>query len=197
MDSNKKQQAVQLDRQVRELVRKIETTWLSLGRLCEQCRRERLYLEIGFKSFDHWLRDAVTWSRSRAYVAMRAARELVPIREADLLQITIQNATILSLVPKSRQPALVPAAKTETERKFRETVEAAVPGLHLEHSVHVEFWVPCSLAAVIERCIDKAKVLNQTESRTDAVEAIFAEYDIRHSDPEKELEAECQVVTSS
>jgi hypothetical protein len=195
MDSKRKQQAVQLDRQFRELVRKIETTWLSLGRLCEQCRRERLYLEIGFKSFDHWLRDAATWSRSRAYVAMRAARDLVPIRDAELSQITMQNAAILSLVPKSRQPELVEAAKRQTEREFQETVEAAVPGLHVEFRVHVEFWAPGSLAGVIERCLGKAKVLNHTDSRTDAVEAIFAEYDLRHPDPEKELEAECQAVT--
>jgi hypothetical protein len=45
------------------------------------------------------------------------------------------------------------------------------------------------LAEVIERCIEKAKVLNETESRTAAIEAIFAEYDVRHVDPEKEREA--------
>src|SRR5271157_3978405 len=92
MSSAKKQEAVQVDREVRELVHKIETTWLSLGRLCERCLRERLYLEIGFKRFDDWLRDAVSWSRSRAYVAMWAARDLVPIRDADLAGITVQNA---------------------------------------------------------------------------------------------------------
>jgi hypothetical protein len=69
---------------------------------------------------------------------MRAARDLVPIRDADLSQITMQNAAILSLVPKSRQPELVEAAKRQTERKFRETVALAVPCLHLEFSVHVE-----------------------------------------------------------
>lgn len=196
MSSDKKHQAVQVDREVRELVRKIETTWLSLGRLCERCRSEQLYLEIGFKRFDDWIRDAVGWSRSRAYVAMSAARELVPIRDADLTGITVQNAYILSRVPKSRQAALVKAAQTQTEQRFRETVQATVPGLHLEFSVHVEFWVPRSLAEVIERCVEKAKVLNQTDSRTDAIEAIFAEFDIRHPDPEKELEAECQAVTS-
>jgi hypothetical protein len=126
---------------------------------------------------------------------MGAARDLVPIRDADLAQMTEQNAYILSRVPKSRQPELVKAAKRQPERKFRETVEEAVPGLHLEFSVHVELWVPRSLAKVIERCIEKAKILNQTDSRTDAVEAIFAEYDLRHPDPEKELEAECQAVT--
>jgi hypothetical protein len=125
---------------------------------------------------------------------MSAAKELVPIRDADLSKITMQNAVILSRVPKSRQAGLVEAAQTQTEQKFRETVEATVPGLHLEHSVHVEFWVPCSLAEVIDRCLEKAKVLNQTDSRTDAVEAVFAEYDLRHPDPEKEVEAECQAV---
>jgi len=107
----------------------------------------------------------------------------------------MQNAYILSRVPKSRQVELLKAAQTQTEQKFRETVEATVPGLHLEHSVHVEFWVPRSLAEVIERCIEKAKVLNETDSRTAAVEAIFAEYDVGHADPEKGREAERQEVT--
>jgi hypothetical protein len=195
MNSDKRQQAIKVDREVRELVRQIDTTWLTVGRLCARCKSEQLYRELGFKSFGAWINDAVGWSRSRAYVAMSAAEELVPIRDADLSKITMQNAVILSRVPKSRQAGLVEAAQTQTEQKFRETVEVTVPGLHLEHSVHVEFWVPCSLAEVIERCVEKAKVLNQTDSRTDAVEAIFAEFDIRHPDPEKEIEAECQAVT--
>jgi len=55
--------------------------------------------------------------------------------------------------------------------------------------------VPRSLAEVIERCIEKAKVLNETGSRTAAIEAIFAEYDVGHADPEKEREAEKQAVS--
>jgi hypothetical protein len=195
MSSDKKQQAVQVDREVRQLIRQIDTTWLTVGRLCARCKSEQLYLEIGFKRFDDWLREAVGWSRSRAYVAMSAARELVPIRDADLSRMTMQNAYILSRVSRSKQGALVEAAQMQTEQAFRQTVEATVPGLHLEPNFHVEFWVPRSLAEVIERCVDKAKVLNQTDSRTDAIEAIFAEFDIRHPDPEKELEAECQAVT--
>jgi hypothetical protein len=195
MSSDKKQQAVQVDREVRQLIRQIDTTWLTVGRLCARCKSEQLYLEIGFKRFDDWLREAVGWSRSRAYVAMSAARELVPIRDADLSRMTMQNAYMLSRVSRSKQGALVEAAQTQTEQAFRQTVEATVPGLHLEPNFHVEFWVPRSLAEVIERCVDKAKVLNQTDSRTDAIEAIFAEFDIRHPDPEKELEAECQAVT--
>jgi hypothetical protein len=177
MVKEKKQRALQLDRQVRELVRRIDSTWFRVGRSCEQCRSEKLYVELGFQRFDDWIADAVGRSRSRAYVAMRTARDLVPIRDGELDRMTMQNADILSRVPKSKQAALVEAALTQTEREFRETVETAVPDLHLENMVHVEFWVPCSLAEVIERCIEKAKLLNETESRVAALEAIFAEYE--------------------
>jgi hypothetical protein len=88
MSSEKRTLAIKVDREVRELVRQIDTAWLSVGRLCERCRGEQLYQELGFKSFDDWIRDAVGWSRSRAYVAMRAARDLVPIRDADLSRMT-------------------------------------------------------------------------------------------------------------
>jgi uncharacterized protein YjaG (DUF416 family) len=195
MGRERKRQAIELDSEVRQLVHEVDTLWLRIGRLCERCRSERLYQELGLERFDDWIRDAVGWSRSRAYVAMRAARDLVPIRDAELDRMTMQNADILSRVPKSKQAALVEAAVIQTEREFRKTVEKTVPGLHLEDMVHVEFWVPRSLAEVIERCIEKAKVLNETDSRTAAVEAIFAEYDIRHADPEKEREAERQEVS--
>ena len=195
MNKEKKRQPFDLDLEVRELVRKMDQVWLRVGRLCERCRGERLYQELGFERFDDWICDAVGCSRSRAYVAMRAARDLVPIRDADLNQMTMQNAEILSRVPKSKQPALVEAAQAQTEREFRKTVEAIVPSLHLEGNVHVEFWVPRSLAEVIERCIEKAKVLNETESKTAALEAIFAEYDLQHANPEEELEAQRQEVS--
>jgi hypothetical protein len=107
----------------------------------------------------------------------------------------VKVALMGSRVPKSKQAALVEAAVIQTEPEFRKTVEAIVPGLHLEDNVHIEFWVPRSLAEVIERCIEKAKLLNETGSRTAAIEAIFAEYDVWHADPEKEREAEQQEVS--
>lgn len=191
----RKRQAIELDSEVRQLVREMDQVWLRVGRLCQRCRSERLYQELGFERFDDWISDAVGWSRSRAYVAMRAARDPVPIRDAELDRMTMQNADILSRVPKSKQAALVEAAQTQTEREFRKTVERTVPGLHLENMVHVEFWVPQSLADVIERCIEKAKMLNETDSRTAAIEAIFAEYDLQHRDSEEEREAERQAVS--
>jgi hypothetical protein len=66
--------------------------------------------------------------------------------------------------------------------------------LHLEDMVHVEFWVPRSLEGGIVRPIEKAKLLNETEIRVAALKLIFAEYDVRHADPEKEREVERQEV---
>ncbi|MGD1155443.1 MAG: hypothetical protein ABSA41_06390, partial [Terriglobia bacterium] len=84
MGTERKQQATELDSEVRQLVCEIDRVWLRVGRLCERCRSEQLYQELGFERFDDWIRDAVGWSRSRAYVAMRAAKNLVPIRDAEL-----------------------------------------------------------------------------------------------------------------
>ena len=43
MTNDKRQQAIKLDREVRKLVRQIDTTWLTVGRLCARCRSEELY----------------------------------------------------------------------------------------------------------------------------------------------------------
>jgi hypothetical protein len=188
--NDKKRRAIRVDREVRELVRGINRAWFQVGRLCERCRNELLYIELGFKTFDSWIDDAVGCSRSRAYVAMRVTRDLVPIRDADLNRMTMQNADLLSRVPKSKQAELVQAAQMQTEQEFRSTVDAVVPGLHLEDKVHVEFWVPRSLAEAIESCIEMAKVLNETDSRASAIEAIFAEYNLNHSGQRYEETAE-------
>jgi hypothetical protein len=42
MDTKRKQQAIEVDREVRKLVRQIDTTWLTVGRLCLRCRSEEL-----------------------------------------------------------------------------------------------------------------------------------------------------------
>lgn len=192
MGDDKKRRAIEVDREVRKLIREIDQAWFRVGRLCERCRSERLYVELGYERFDDWISEVVGLSRSRAYVAMRAARDLVPIRDADLDRMTMQNADILSHVPQSKQAALVEAAVSQTEREFRKTVETAVPDLHLEGMVHVEFWVPPSLAETIECCIEKAKALNGTDSRTTAIEAVFADYFIHHADQEDEGNTACE-----
>jgi hypothetical protein len=189
------QKATELDSEVRRLVREMDQVWLRVGRLCLRCKGERLYQELGFERFDDWIIDAVGMSRSRAYVAMRVARDLVQNRDSELNQMTMQNAEILSRVPRSQQPGLVEAAQTQTEREFRKTVEANFPELHIKVNVHVAFWVPRSLAEVIERCIEKATILNETGSRKAAPEAIFAEYDVGHADADNEQEPERQEVS--
>ena len=181
--TERRQQATELDSEVRQLVREMDQVWLRVGRLCLRCRSERLYQELGFQRFEEWISDAVGMLCSRAYVAMRAARDLIPIRDAELDQMTMQNAEDPQPRPQV-EAGCAEAAQMQTEREFRRTVEATVPGLHIEDKVHVEFWIPRSLAEVIERCIEKAKALNETDSRTTAIEAIFAEYDVGHGDPE-------------
>jgi hypothetical protein len=93
------------------------------------------------------------------------------------------------LVPIYQKPHSNRPSRNSEDRR------SDLPDLHREDMVRVEFWVPRSLGEVIERCIEKTKVLNETESRTAAIEAIFAEYDVRHADPEKERKAERQEVS--
>jgi len=170
-----------VDAEVREVMRNMERLWIRIGKLCEECRAGQLWKHLGFADFKSWLEDAVGMSRSRVYVAMRAVRELgVSIRDADLEAMTLQNADILSRVPASKRRGLVRAAQTQTEQDFRRTVEQAVPGLHDEASVHIEFWVPRSLAEVVERVITLAMALNNTDSRTVALEDIFTDYETSH-----------------
>jgi len=188
--------AQQLDKEADELARIIGRAWIRVAKLCQECRQQRFYKELGYERFGDWVEAKFGRSRSTAYAGMHAIEELCAggMDETEIESLTLANAIVLSKVPTSRRKELLHAANSQTERTFEHTVSERVPGLLLEGNVQVFFTVPRSFVPVIERCIEKAKRLNQTDSKTVALEAIFADFDLRYDDSAlTALESACEV----
>jgi hypothetical protein len=175
--------AQQLDKEADDLARIIGRAWIRVATLCRECREQRFYKELGYERFGDWVEAKFGRSRSTAYAGMQAIEELCAggMDGEEIESLTLANAIVLSKVPTSRRQELLEAANSETERTFEATVAEHVPGLALEGNVQVFFTVPRSFVEVIERCIEKAKLEEETESRMIAVEAIFADFDLRHA----------------
>jgi len=172
-----------LDKAAREIIQTIGRSWIKLARICSEIRDGAYFKELGYEKFQDWLVERVGRHKSTVYVAMRARKELTGNVPAEVLdRMTLTNADLLSRVPTSRRPELIAAAVAETGRQFSETVSAAVPNLHEETLIHVEFWLARSVADVLERVLEKAMLLEETDSRTTALEAILAEYDVTHQE---------------
>ena len=176
--------AQQLDKEADRLARIIGRAWIRVAQLCQECREQRYYKELGYERFGDWVEAKFGRSRSTAYAGMHAIEELCAggMDETEIESLTLANAIVLSKVPTSRRKELLHAANSETERTFEHTVSERVPDLLLEGNVQVFFTVPRSFVEVIERCIEKAKIQEETESRMIALEAIFSEFDVRHSE---------------
>lgn len=179
---NRKEEAKQIDAEVRKTMLTIERTWVMVGKLCSKVRARKLWQELGFKKFDAWFEDAVGRRKSTIYLAMSAVEELAgDVPDHELEKMTLANAGVLAKVPKKKRKGLLKAAQSDTEREFVERVNGVAPEAHVEAgNAHLEWWVAASLADVVRRVIGLAKTVEETESESQAIEAIFSEYERTH-----------------
>lgn len=184
--------AKQIDREVRRIVLQIERSWVAIARLAASVKKQELHLKLGFRRFNDWLVDAVGRRKSTIYVAMAAVEELADVPDEKLKRMTLDNASKLARVPKSkRTPELVERAQKETGKQFTRSVNHAAPGVLTEDdsATHFEFWGEPSLIAVVEQAIQVAMILERTDSRTKAIERVVSEFVLNHPEPELERAA--------
>ncbi len=147
--------------------------------ICLQVRDGRLWIELGFSSFDEWIASSAPYSRSSCYAAMRTLESLKDIPAEKLEQVPRGNLRVmekLSTAVRSDANVLEWAAKL-SETAFWEKVATEYPQQHLEaperKSVHS---LPASLWALMDDCVDKAMREEGFVNRLDAIEYILSDY---------------------
>jgi hypothetical protein len=177
--------------EVLALIATIERTWVKIGKLCSNNRKHQWWSKLGYRSFRKWMHEVVGRRKSTIYVAMNAVEALEDVADDELEKMTLDNASRLSRVPRSkRTPDLVKRAQTETGKEFTRTVNGVAPGaIPEEASSHFEVWGEPSLVAVAEQAIEVAMILERTDSRTLAFERVVSEFVLNHPEPELEREA--------
>jgi hypothetical protein len=180
------------DKRVRALVEKVEKTWVAIAQECAEMKKHRWYRDLGFTAFPDWMQEAVGRRKSTIYDAMGAIERLADdVSAEDLRDMTLENAKALSKVAPSKRRQLIEQAKREPGPEFRRSVNRVQPGTVDEKgSYHFEVWLEDKEELdVAERAIERAKILEATDSRAAAFERIVSDFLTSHEEPEAERAA--------
>jgi len=154
--------AAQLDSRLRVLERQHRRSFIEIGVILNEMSDRQLWQQLvdpktaqPFASFDRWLADAAPVSRSGGYAAMGVLRKVTDVSVAELQEMPRCNVMALpQLSPQVRRdPAVLAAAKTESEDEFLRTIETNHPDQHIETRRKMRFSPSRSDAAVIEEAI--------------------------------------------
>jgi hypothetical protein len=169
--------AARLEKEALHLIAGVEKAWVRIGQVCLEVRKSGYHVELGFKTFREWMEERIGQRKSQIYMAMSALRELEnDFTKKEIAEMTLSNASLMAKVPKSKRRKLLKHAQKQTEKDFRKTIDKEAPGMAIERKGHLEWWLEQSAIAVIERGIEKAKEIENTDSQTVALEAIFTHY---------------------
>ena len=188
-----------LDLEIIKLVEEAEviekrrgTIWVRCGQICLEMKRGKLYREMGFSRFDQWTEARLKLHKSQVAVAMGTVEDLSEeVGADDLSEMTLNNAQVLRQIPaKNRKPDIIEAAKTQTERQFRDTVREKLPDLHIEQKVTLTFHLEDSAAVIVARALGLSAARHGQQSREQGLEDIAQEYLERYSEEQEAREAQ-------
>jgi hypothetical protein len=128
-----RKQAVDADKHIRESLRSLKRSWVSLGRLCEDFKEKDYHRAIidtktgkPFTNFGTWARSVFGKSQSTIFKELRILRILKGrVGDEELSKIPKENAAhVADVVANGGElaPAMVKQARDLPEREFRETL---------------------------------------------------------------------------
>lgn len=169
------------DARARAIERIAKRTFAELGLICMEMTERKLWAKIVdpetgvyFHSIDAWIASALNVSRSTAYRAMGALRNLTEVAVADVKQMSSANAVQLSQLSSAvqRDPEMVEAAKSKSEREFVVEVQKKYPEQHIEPRKRMVLATAESVRHAIDEAVQVAMWVYDVESREAALEAI-------------------------
>lgn len=173
----------ELDGRVRNIEQRLKQTWLELSNLCITIQDEELWKEGGYASYGQWIVNACPFSRSYAYAAVGARRELSDVSEDDLRQIPLGNAITLKQTPRNRRKrALIEQAKQQPPKEFLHTVVTDIPETHLDEVMVHRFRLTKGASKTLCSGLDCWRILNDDpEAPVEvALEGLIADYMLTH-----------------
>ena len=172
--------ALVADGELRRLWLDMHRSWIRFGAALVDFHDRGYHASLGFPRFSEWA-ESRKIGRSTAYEAMRIVRNLlllVPMERAELM--SKQNAKALLCVPKERMTeALVSKAQELTEDEFWDYLQDEQTGIWKPVEVkRTIVWrgLPLSLAQLINRAIEIAMRMENTDDRKVGLERIFSEF---------------------
>lgn len=152
--------AVALDCRIAALETLYKRTYLERGIILFEVEQRLLWQKINdpatgvpFTSLDRWILTRCPQSRSDAYAALRAVKELRDIPRERLEAIPRCNMAILqALSSKVREsPKVLDAAKLLSQREFVVMLEKDYPEMHIEQRRTIHLHPVASASPIIEQ----------------------------------------------
>ena len=180
---SRKELAVQYDSKIRTIERDLKGNFVDMGSILIEMEKRELWKELEdrqgnkFKSFDRWLKDAAPFSRASGYAAKESMKRLIgfiPVEE--LKEMPRFAVETIAKLPKEKRAStkIRHAAKTQSRKKFTETVQKEAPEAHIEQKETIR--VDASAKRVADRAIEVAQWIENTDNIQEAMEAIFSAY---------------------
>lgn len=173
-----------LDQRAREIDKIWSEIWIEMADICIAIDEGNLWRESDYTSYNDWLLKACPRSRSWAYMATGARKELRDIPDEDLKQISLGNAEILKGLSKSarKDKGLLASAKSRPPRELRSQVIRDMPEEHLETFVSTKYNFQCSQLKVVEAALEMYRMLHPEGDYSDegVIEAWASEYMLSH-----------------
>lgn len=185
--------AVALDCRIAALETLYKRTFLERGVILFEVEQRLLWQKIDdpatgvpFTSLDRWILTRCPQSRSDAYAALRAVKELRDIPRERLEAIPRCNVAILQALSTAvrNEPEILKAAKDLPEREFILKIQQDWPGQHIEERRLIHMKPTKSASVVIEQAIKLAMQVEGVTTREQALEVISVEYIHGHQEAE-------------
>lgn len=172
------------DRRLRVIEEGYSLTFTEIGMIMLEAEARELWKYTdktdGTKpsSLFDWVHDAMPVSHGTAFDAKKAAEVLKGIPVEERAQIPRGNLmTMVGLSTKVAESSEVRKAATRLKPKdFREMIERDYPEQHVEALKPMRFNPQRSARKVIDEALEMAMVLEETESRDEALEKICQRY---------------------
>lgn len=187
--------AVALDGRLRALEIQWKRSFLERGLLLLEMEQRQLWRKLTdphtqepYSSLEKWICSAAPQSRSDAYAALRAVKELRDIPRQSLEAIPRCNVAILQALSTAvrNEPEVLKAAKDLPEREFIRKIQKDWPEQHIEERRMLHMNPTKTASTVIERAIKLAMQVEGLTTREQVLEMWATEYLQGHAEVEDE-----------
>lgn len=161
-----------LDLRIRKIEAQARKHFIEVGLICLEFSERGLWKdafdpETGecFSSMDSWLCSACPVSRSSAYEALRVLKALPDLSVDQMKEIPRMNLrTLVGLSSGVRKnPDVIAAASSQTEERFKKTIQDDFPDQALEQNHRLAFFGTKSFTKLVE---DTLRMIMRTEELT-------------------------------
>jgi tryptophanyl-tRNA synthetase len=123
-----------------------------------------------------WLSKAAPMSRSSCFHSMRCLKELKDISLNDLSEMSRSNVSTMLFLSTDvrRNPEVIKAAKTESDKGFRKEVQRLHPDQHIESFDKMFFSFEQSQRKIVDEVIEMVQFLYGVESKEAAIEVALS-----------------------